>query len=125
MTTYSQKLIKENADENPNYFLCSRKHVARLKLQAEKEAEEIMRDFFCYYSGDIKIIIEEKEHPMGWSIAARLLVNGETVREEDPCDLLFIDMNQLVLKRMLEIRQMKGDNHFADVGKLVDEKNEM
>lgn len=108
MSTYSQRIIKKYADEHPNYFLCSRRHVAKLVVQAEKETEEIMRDFFCYYSGDVKVKIYEKEHLMGWSIAARLLVNGKTVRDEDPCELLFIDLNHLIMKRMLENRKSEG-----------------
>lgn len=106
--TYSQRLIMDYAKEHPDYFLCSRKDLNRLKERAEKEANEIMRDFFVFYSGDVKIEIGEKEHPMGWSVTGTLLVNGNKVRTEDPCTLLFIDINELVLKRMLELRRKIG-----------------
>ena len=52
---------------------------------------------------------------MCWSITGTLTVNGETVKTEDPCDLLFLELNELMLKRMLESGMVSfGRENSAD-----------
>jgi hypothetical protein len=101
--TYSQKTIKEHAEEKPSYFMCGRRSVKRLVEKAQNEAEKLLREFKAFYTGDIGIRIEPKEHDLCWSITATLTVNGEEVKTEDPCDLLFLELNELMLKRMIQL----------------------
>lgn len=100
--SYTKLLIKKRAEENPNYFMCSKKDVNRLSDKARREADDILKDFRQFFSGEFGIDIVPREHVIVWSIAATLTVNGNAVRTEDPCDLLFLDLNGLIMKRMLE-----------------------
>ncbi len=100
--TYSQITIKEHAEQNPSYFMCGRKSVRKLVEKAQAEADKLLREFKAFYAGDIGIRIEPKEHDLCLSITATITVNGEDVKTEDPCDLLFLELNELMLKRMLE-----------------------
>ncbi len=107
--TYSQITIKENAEQNPSsavwrseYFMCGRRSVRKLVEKAQAEADKLLREFKAFYAGDIGIRIEPKEHDLCWSITATLTVNGEDVKTEDPCDLLFLELNELMLQRMHE-----------------------
>lgn len=99
--TYSQQVHKRYCEEHPDYFACGKRNVSALVEQAKKEAEQILKEFSVFYCGDIGITIEPKDHGLCYSITATLTVNGEPVRTEDPCDLLFLHLNELMLKRML------------------------
>lgn len=101
--TYTQKVHKRYCEEHPDYFACGKRSVPALVEKAKKEAEQILKEFYMFYRGDIGITIEPKEHELCYSITATLTVNGEPVRTEDPCNLLFIHLNELMLKRMLEL----------------------
>lgn len=78
---------------NPDYTL----------RKAKAEAAQILKEFSEFYRGDIGIVIEPKFHGLCWSITGTLMVNGEPVRTEDPCDLLFLSLNNLMLNRMLQL----------------------
>lgn len=86
-------------------FLCAKCEVPNLIKQAGQEKEKILRELRLFYPGDIDVKIHEVRHVMGTSVAATLMVNGETVREYDPVDLCFLDLNELMLKRILEYRR--------------------
>lgn len=100
--TYHQRIHEEYSKEHPSYFSCTTRDVPRLIEKAKQEAEKILREFSDFYTGDIGIEIGTKRHEICWSITGTLTVNGETVKTEDPCDLLFLDLNTLMMKRMLE-----------------------
>ena len=102
--SYHQRIHKEYAEERPDYFACTTRDVPRLVEKAKQESEQILKEFSAFYTGDIGIEIGTKRHGMCWSITGTLTVNGAAVRTEDPCDLLFIDLNELMLKRILEMR---------------------
>ena len=103
-STYSQRIIKEHIRDNPSYFMCSQRSVNRLVEKAKEEANKILCELQAFYKGNIGITIEPKEHGLCWSITATLTVNGKTVKTEDPCDLLFLELNDLMLKKLIEIR---------------------
>lgn len=100
--TYHQRIHEEYSKEHPDYFSCTTRDVPRLVEKAKQEAEKILRELSDFYVGNIGIEIGTKRHGMCWSITGTLTVNGETVKTEDPCDLLFLELNELMLKRMLE-----------------------
>lgn len=85
-------------------FLCSKSEAAGQAAAAEREKEKLLREFRQFYAGNIDIKIAPKQYPMGYSVIGALTVNGETVREYDHIDLLFLDLNELMLKRILETR---------------------
>ena len=103
---YSEKIVKQAAEKQPNYFMCGERDVPELMKKARKEADEILKDFKEYFAGDITIDIEARDHDLCYSIAAILRVNGIFVEEEDPCHLLFLELNNLELSRLLKIRQL-------------------
>ena len=99
-----QKIL-DRLDHSTN-FICSKKDIPRLTEAAKVEAEQILRDFHVYFRPDRPVSIEiyTVEHPLCYSIGARLLWNGDDViRDESCCDLLFIDLDQMILKRMVEL----------------------
>lgn len=100
--TYHQRIHEEYSKEHPDYFSCTTRDVQRLVEKAKREAEKILREFSEFYTGDIGIEIGTKRHGICWSITGTLTVNGETVKTEDPVDLLFLELNELMMKRMLE-----------------------
>lgn len=93
---------KERVEEKGTLFLCAKHEAPALLEQAEREKEKLFREFRQFYNGTIDIKLHEKRHVMGTSIAATLTVNGETVREYDPADLCFLELNELMLKRLAD-----------------------
>lgn len=71
---------------------------------AKKQAAELLEEFKLYYSGDIGINVYPKRHNAGWSVCADLTVNGKLCRHYDPADMCFLDLNTLILKRLIEAR---------------------
>lgn len=88
--------------EENTYFLCRRSKAAELIKKAERERDRILKELKAFYTGDIGIRIYATEHVEGASVAGDLTVNGEICRQYDPVDLCFLDLNELMLKRMLE-----------------------
>lgn len=101
--TYSQRAHKEHCEQHPDYFACGKHSIPKLVEKAKKEAEQILKEFAIFYRGDIGITIEPKFHGLCWSITATLTVNGEPVKTQDPCDLLFLELNELILNRMIQL----------------------
>lgn len=91
--------------ERPTYFLCSRRDVPGLVKRAETEAAQILKEFAEFYStaGKLEIVIDPIQHPMGYSIGGRLNWDGETIVEENDCGLLFLQLNEVMLNRMLQL----------------------
>lgn len=96
-------MIKEYCEQHPDYFASGKRNVPKLVEKAKKEAEQILKEFTMFFRGDIGITIEPKFHGLHWSVTATLTVNGEPVKTEDPCDLLFLELNELMLKRMIQL----------------------
>lgn len=91
--------------EYSSYFLCSRRDIPALVARAEATAEQILRDFSDFYktAGKLEIKIEPKQHIMGFSIGGKLTWDGEPVIEEDDCGLLFLQLNDVIINRMLKL----------------------
>lgn len=104
MAVNMQKIL-ERLDHSTN-FICSKKDIPKLTEAAKEEAERVLRDFHQFFrpARPVSIEIYTVEHPLCYSIGARLLWDGDDViRDESCCDLLFIDLNQMILKRMVEL----------------------
>lgn len=105
-------LSKVEKRPEPSYFMCGKRDVPGLTLKAKAEAEELLREFSVYFrpARPISIEIYTAEHPLCYSIGARLIWDGvDVIRDEDVCDLLFIDLNRLILNRMLELGYLSGN----------------
>ncbi len=92
---------REHADDS--YFLCRRSQAAELIKKAEQERDNILKELKTFYAGNIGIRIYAADHVEGASIAGDLTVNGEICRQYDPVDLCFLELNELMLKRMIEL----------------------
>ena len=103
-TTLSDKLLERRADENPTYFMCGKKSIPMLVEKAKAEAEQLLKELeqFYTFAGDVDIIIEPVSHDLCYSIGATLTWNGKAIKSEDTCDLLFLELNELMLNRMLK-----------------------
>lgn len=91
--------------KKPSFFLCCRSDIPELMKRAEIEAVQLLKEFAEFYSttGKLEIVIEPIQHPMGYSIGGRLTWDGETVVEESDCGLLFLQLNDVMLNRMLQL----------------------
>lgn len=90
------------------YFLCRRSEAVEALQKARKEADKILEELKIFYTGDIKIQLYINEHVMGRSVAADLMVAGEVCRSYDPADLCFLELNELMMLRMLKTRKSNG-----------------
>lgn len=97
--------IRVLAEEYPNYFLCSRRHVPGLVAKAEAEAEQILKEFSVFYqtAGELTIKIEPVQYICGYSIGGKLLWDGDTILHESDCGLLFLKLNEVMLNRMIQL----------------------
>jgi hypothetical protein len=91
--------------ENPTYFLCSLKDIPDLVEKAKAEAAQILKEFAMFYktAGELAIEVEPIQYAMGFSIGGRLTWDGETVMEESDCGLLFLQLNEVMLNRMIQL----------------------
>lgn len=85
--------------------MCGRKSLKRMKEKARQQADKILQELRAFYTGDITIEITEIEWATCWSVGAILKVNGEKCREYDTVDLLFLELNELMLKRLIKERK--------------------
>ena len=85
-----------------SYFMCRKAELDTLVSQARADAAALLTELSAFYRGDIAIDIVPEQHGVCWSVGADLRVNGELVRHEDVCDLLFLDLNSLMLGRLLK-----------------------
>lgn len=92
------------------YFLCRRSEATKLLEKAKTEAAEILKEFKTFYTGDIGIAAYINRHVMGCSVAGDLTINGEICRSYDPIDLCFLELNELMMKRLIESRKEDGPN---------------
>ena len=97
---YEYHCVSDGAD---SYFLCRRSETAELIKKAEQERDNILNELKTFYTGNIGIRIYTADHVEGASIAGDLTVNGEICRKYDPVDLCFLELNELMLKRMIEL----------------------
>lgn len=111
-STLSDKLLKERADENPTYFMCGKKSVPMLVEKAKAEAAQLLEELELFYTfaGDVDIIIAPVHHDLCYSIGATLTWNGKPIKSEDTCDLLFLELNELMLNRMLKSGMLSFGN---------------
>ena len=91
--------------ERPTYFLCSKKDVPGLVAKAEAEAAQILKEFSAFYktAGELTIKIEPIQFGCGFGIGGKLLWAGEPILEETDCDLLFLQLNDVMINRMLQL----------------------
>lgn len=94
-----------NRKEQPTYFLCGRWDIPKLVKKAEEEAAQILKEFAMFYktAGELAIQIYPIEYPMGFSIGGRLTWDGDILLEESDCGLLFLHLNEVMFKRMIQL----------------------
>lgn len=92
------------------YFLCRRSEATKLLEKAKTEAAEILKELKAFYTGDIGITAYINRHVMGCSVAGDLTINGEICRSYDPIDLCFLELNELMMKRLIESRKEDDPN---------------
>lgn len=93
------------SQEHPTYFLCSRIDVPVLVERAKTEAEQLLKEFETFYNtaGKLGITIEPKPCLRGYSINGKLTWDGKTISEESDCGLIFLELNNIILSRMIQL----------------------
>ena len=85
-------------------FLCAKDELPAVLAKAETDKERILKETKAFYAGDIDVRFIEKKHISGWSVSAILTVNGEAVREYMSPELCFLELECLILGRLLEMK---------------------
>lgn len=88
-----------------SYFLCSKRAIPSLLEKAEREKQQILLELRLYYNCNIDIEIVVAQHFRGFTIGGRLIVNGKKVREYELLDLLFYDLNALIMSAIVKQRE--------------------
>lgn len=91
-------------------ILGSKTKIEKELTEAEVQKENILKELRMFINGDISIKMYAEEYPMGYSSVAELLVNGEVCRKYSPADLCFLELNELMLKLMVEDRKNEKSN---------------
>ena len=95
-------------ERSQTYFMCGKKSLSKLFGKAKAEAEKILSEFSEFYDtgGKLGITIEPVSHGdgMSYSVAATLTWDGKPIQKrDDPCELLFLQLHNLMLDRMLQL----------------------
>lgn len=110
--TYDQMAMRERADETPTYFMCGKKSLPCLVEKAKAEAAKLLEEFSAFYNtgGKLGIAIEAVDHGgITYSVAATLTWDGEPLQKrDDPCELLFLQLNNMMLDRMIKLGIQSG-----------------
>lgn len=110
--TYQQKIVRQRAEEHPSYFMCGKKSLPLLIEEAEKEAEQMLKEFSAFYDtrGKLGIKIEPIDHAgICYSVGATLTWGGLPMRKpDDPCSLLFLELNNAIINRMIQLGMVGG-----------------
>ena len=101
--------IYDDYDERPgNDFLCAASELPKIIRQLEAERDTILREMReMFGASNIEITLEANAHIMGWSVDATLSVNGDPVRHYEFARLCFMELNELMLSKMLEASRAK------------------
>ena len=93
------------SEEYPTYFLCGRRDVPALVERAKAEAAQLLKEFEAFYNTDGKLGIEIEPIPCfrGYSIGGKLTWDGKILSEESDCALIFLELNNLMLNRMIQL----------------------
>ncbi len=98
---------RQRALEKPSCFMCGRESLPKLIKKAKQEADKILAEFSAFFDTNGKLGIEITPIDHGgitYSVAATLTWDGEPMqRQDDPCDLLFLQLNNLMLHRMIQL----------------------
>ena len=88
-----------------NTFLFPRSELDKLTQEAVTMKQKILEELKMFVNGNIDISIYPVQHVVGYSLAGDLLVNGKIAKSYEPLDLLFLDLNELMLKMLLKHRR--------------------
>lgn len=93
------------------YMFCNYQDSIRLEQEANSRKAELLNELRAYVNtpdpDSIGIAIRRvKHHFSGWSIEADLTFDGEVVRSYESFDLLELDLQHLMLKALIQNRQM-------------------
>ena len=101
--------IYDDYDERPgNDFLCAASEPPKIIRQLEAERDRILREWRDLFGeSNIEITLEPKTHIMGWAVEATLYIKGESVRHYEFARLCFLELNELMLSKMLETQSEK------------------
>ena len=101
--------IYDDYEERPgNDFLCSASELPAVIRQLEAERDRFLREWRGMFGeSDIEITLEPKKYIMGWAVEATLYIKGESVRHYEFARLCFLELNELMLSKMLEASRAK------------------
>lgn len=84
----------------------------------ETEAEQMLKEFSAFYDtrGKLGIKIEPIDHSgVCYSVGATLTWEGLPMREpDDPCSLLFLELNTAIIHRMVQLGMVGDGNNGKD-----------
>lgn len=84
-------------------LIISKQDIPTIKQQLNEQIPETIKEFNLYFKTKepIKIDYELIEHQKGYSCKGLLYFGNTLIREYEPIDLLFYDINEMILKKLL------------------------
>lgn len=84
-------------------ILMSKSEVDKALSEFKAKLEQVLKEFSMFYRvQDLKVVPRVVPYPMGYAIEVDLYVGGELVEHYCFADLVLLDLNDLMLQRMLK-----------------------
>lgn len=84
-------------------ILMSKSEVDKALPEFKAKLGQVLKEFSMFYRvQDLKVVPRVVSYPMGYDIEADLYVGGELVEHYCFADLVLLDLNDLMLQRMLK-----------------------
>ena len=98
--------MMQDVERKPgNSLLCTKAELPEIMRRLERQRLDAIKDVSVFFLGDIDIRLEPTKYVTGWGVEATLTVNGETVRHYMTAGLCFLELNLLVLEKIIELRR--------------------
>lgn len=83
--------------------LIEKKEISEIEKQLKKQIPELIKEFEIYYKTSEKIKIEYKfvENLKGFNCEGYLYYGNKLIKKYSDIDLLFLDINNMILKALL------------------------
>lgn len=81
-----------------NSVLCSLEESQKIIASANNYKQRLLNELKPFINFDLDIEIYKKLYPMGYSVGARLISDGEVLKEYSIYEECFLDINELLMK---------------------------
>ena len=81
-----------------NSVLCSLEESQKIIASANNYKQRLLNELKPFINFNLDIEIYKKQYPMGYGIGARIISDGEVLKEYSIYEECFLDINELLMK---------------------------